>query len=278
MIKYHAFFIIAVILYLASVDGEGIFWSLQARLKVKEAGEYYGLTPFGFAGRGFETIVSGYDQGDQGMPPTRLAGVYIHNNDDGVASAGTVVWTQQAKLVPLDLKGNIDSWSSAYEFGQYIASFNFTILVGSPRFKYQPPTFKTLDAGAVFVFNGTLRDWTQLQRLLPSDIAPNYNFGSYLALHKDRVLVGAANEAKAQGAVYVFERDSTTQIWSQQQKLKPVCIVPDTLACEQYFNNRFGEKVVLNEKTAVISAHNDDEKGEMSGSAYVFRHSTFTGS
>jgi hypothetical protein len=64
-------------------------------------------------GRGFETIISGYDESSVGS-------IFVHNTDDGYASAGSSVWTQNAKLVPND--------QSTYEgFGKWMVAYNQVI-------------------------------------------------------------------------------------------------------------------------------------------------------
>jgi hypothetical protein len=70
-------------------------WSLQARLQVPEAGDSFGNSHFGLVGRGFTTLISGYNKVDPG--------IYIHTTDDGYAYRGRFVWTQQAKLKPMPI-------------------------------------------------------------------------------------------------------------------------------------------------------------------------------
>lgn len=70
------------------------------------------MSPTELVGRGFQTLISGYDDGDSGevssngttIVQPRAPGIYIHTTDTGYAGRGYFVWTQQAKLVAKDAK------------------------------------------------------------------------------------------------------------------------------------------------------------------------------
>lgn len=239
-------------------------WTLQAELRVKEAGDTYGITPVGFSGRGFHTMITGYDLNDPG--------IYVHTNDDGHADRGHIVWTQQAKLKP-------DDGTSTDHFGKWIVSEGHTILVGSA---YEDSVAS--DAGAVYVFNGTLRHWTQVQKLTAADGSAGDNFGTLLSLHNDRVVisspgsVGAAfddslAETSTVGAAYVYERSADGVLWSRTSKL---------YAKDMAAGNYFGEHVGVYDDWVVSTSRNDalthgtDTKCTRSdkcwsGSAYMFK-------
>ena len=68
-------------------------------------------------------------------------------------------------------------------FGKWMVTYNETILVASPS--------AANNRGFVYVFNGTLRHWSQVQKLLPADVGAGGYFGDYMSLHKDRVIIGA---------------------------------------------------------------------------------------
>jgi len=76
----------------------GAYWSFQQSLKLDGDMPFY--ADFGSnamsVGRGFETIISGYDA-------TGLGSVFVHNTDDGYAGRGYSVWTQNAQLVPVQV-------------------------------------------------------------------------------------------------------------------------------------------------------------------------------
>ena len=232
-------------------------WTLQAELRVAEAGVTYGKTPASLEGRGYSTLISGYDRTNPG--------IYIHTNDDGIATAGRQVWSQQAKLIPSD------GGTSTDEFGRWIVNRGHTILVSSPY-----ATVNGLaDAGAIYVFNGTLRHWTQTQKLQAADAFAGDHFGELMSLNNDRVVVSAQGSQGADfhdtfdvptvGAAYVYERQPGGIHWSRQSKL---------FAKDMAIGNFFSEKVGVYDDWIVSTARNDFEPGLHSGSAYMFKQTS----
>ena len=68
------------------------------------------MSPSEIVGRGFQTLISGYDEGSDGVinsngtvvQQQRKPGIYIHTTDMGYSGRGYFVWSQQAKLVARD--------------------------------------------------------------------------------------------------------------------------------------------------------------------------------
>eukprot|EP01031_Cornospumella_fuschlensis_P032749 gene32749-39589_t len=119
-------------------------WSFQQRLLVPEAGETYAVTPPALFGRGFLTLITGFDASSSSP------GVFVHTTDEGYVRNGQYVWSQQAKLVPRDIQPGDG-------FGSYMLATNNTLLISSPAAEFS--------RGVIYVFNGTLRHWSQIQRL-----------------------------------------------------------------------------------------------------------------
>lgn len=135
---------------------------------------------------------------------------------------------------------------------------NQTILIAAPNLD----SSRYKEIGGVYVFNGTLRHWTQMQKLSPRDAIGYDHFGAYMSLSKDRVLIGAAGQDSSTGAAYIYTRNSTQGLfWSRHSKL-----MPRDAGTLQYF----AETLSLYGDAAVIGARNDYESGQHSGSAYVF--------
>ncbi len=104
-------------------------------------------------------------------------------------------------------------------------------------------------------------NWTEIQKILPSDGAASDYFGYSVSLDKDTVLIGAyADDDNGidSGSAYVFIHTGTS--WIQQAKL---------LASDGTADDLFGSSVSLSGDTALIGAV-DDDNGIDSGSAYVF--------
>jgi len=105
-------------------------------------------------------------------------------------------------------------------------------------------------------------NWTEIQKLLPSDGAASDYFGYSVSLDGDTALIGAYyddDNGAQSGSAYVFTRSGTT--WAQQAKL---------LASDGAAIDYFGYSVSLSGDTALIGADGDDDNGVDSGSAYVF--------
>jgi hypothetical protein len=76
-------------------------------------------------------------------------------------------------------------------------------------------------AGSAYIFERLNGVWTQVEKLLPSDVVSNDNFGSAVRIEDDVAIVGAnrqqVNGFTNGGSVYVFGYSSNS--WAQTQKL-----------------------------------------------------------
>ncbi|MEZ4224258.1 MAG: FG-GAP repeat protein [Polyangiaceae bacterium] len=162
-----------------------------------------------------------------------------------------LVGVQQAKFLPVS--------GAAYDwFGYAVAVSGDTALVGAPA-----NDDLDVGAGAAYVFERTGASWSQQAKLLASDGAVSDEFGYSVALSGDTALIGAwldQDQGFATGSAYVFERKGST--WFEQAKL---------VASDQAGKDYFGHAVALSGDTALVGALQDDDKGENSGSAYVFQ-------
>ncbi|GAH13390.1 unnamed protein product, partial [marine sediment metagenome] len=99
--------------------------------------------------------------------------------------------------------------------------------------------------------------------MLPSDGSAGDIFGRSVSIDGDYVVIGANlddDNGKDSGAAYIFKRSGST--WIQEAKL---------LASDGRASDRFGFSVSINGTTAIIGADLNDNKGENSGAAYIFR-------
>ena len=160
-------------------------------------------------------------------------------------------WTQQQKLTASDT-------TSGEQFGRSIAVKGNTTVVGAP--------FSSTGSAYVFTRSGTT--WTEQQKLTASDAASGDQFGRSTAVDGDTAFVGDPHDddsGSTSGSVYVFTRSGTT--WTQQQKLT---------ASAAAGGDQFGISFAVDGDTAIVGAHEDDDGGEGSGSAYVFTRSGTT--
>ena len=102
----------------------------------------------------------------------------------------------------------------------------------------------------------------EVAKLVASDGASDDYFGYSVAVDGDTAVIGAYGDrdyGTNSGSAYVFSRIDGT--WMQQAKLT---------ASDGAAYDYFGISVAVDGDTAVIGAHNDEDNGPSSGSAYVF--------
>jgi len=183
-----------------------------------------------------------------------------NNNEDGKDTGSVYVftrigtsWQQQAKLTA-------DDGAAGDLFGISVALSGDTILVGADLHDAIAP-----NAGAVYVYTRTGNTWSQQAKLTAADGGETDIFGVRVALSGDTALISARRDdddvmGVDAGSAYVFSRSGTT--WHQQEKLT----APDGIA-----DDRFGRSVAVFGDTALVGAMFRDDKGENSGSAYLFK-------
>jgi len=162
------------------------------------------------------------------------------------------VWVQEAKVTASE--GAPDDY-----FGQSVSLSGDTALVGA-----WADDDDGTDSGSAYVFRNVGGVWVQEAKLTASDAMAYDYFGTSVSLSGDTALVGAqwgTDQRLASGSAYVF-RD-VGGAWIQDAKLTAADGAPW---------DEFGYSVSLSGDTALVGAHWDDDHGEQSGSAYVFRH------
>jgi hypothetical protein len=161
-----------------------------------------------------------------------------------------VSWVQRYKVgAPDTIAGD--------RFGSALALDDGWVAVSAPLHRFVGSA-----SGAVYLFefNGTA--WAQRQKFVASDTAGSDQFGSALALENRRLVVGAPlhnSNGPASGAVYIFERATTT--WIERAKL----IGSDTNA-----GDRLGGSISIDGNTILVGAYGDTAAGPATGAAYVF--------
>ena len=182
----------------------------------------------------------------------------FHDNDNGDDSGSAYIfrfngssWVQEAKLLASD--GADDDW-----FGYSVAISGDTAVVGA----YGDDDNGNLSGSAyIFRFNGS--SWVQEAKLLASDGAEGDWFGFSVAISGDTAVVGAYGDddnGDLSGSAYIFRFDGSS--WIQEAKL---------LASDGAMGDYLGLAVAISGDTAAIGAYHDDDNGDDSGSAYIFR-------
>jgi hypothetical protein len=225
----------------------GSHWSQQAKLTAIDtsAGDSFGQS-IGISG---DTLVLGAPHDDEHGKSSGSAYIFTRKGE---------TWRQQAKITAQDgTAGDV--------FGISIAISGDTILVGADLNEE-----KGFNAGAAYVFTRSGGNWTQQAKLTANDGAEGDLFGVRVALEEDTALISARRDDDKimgvdSGSAYIFTRVGAT--WSQQAKLT----APDGAK-----DDRFGRSVALSGDNALIGAMFQDEQGENSGSAYLFKRSGST--
>jgi hypothetical protein len=194
-------------------------------------------------------IVVGAPEDDDMGNQSGSAYVFERNATDGT-------WQQVAKLTAADGDANDN-------FGTTVAIDADTVVVGANEHNHNDIN----NNGAAYVFerDSSTGSWSQTAKLTASDSDAQDEFGTSLALHGNRLLVGVPfddDPDNAGGSVYVFNRNEGTSIWTQTAKLT---------AADASLGNQFGYAVALAGNTALIGAPEEDTNGNASGAAYVFQ-------
>lgn len=180
-------------------------------------------------------------------------------------------------------------------FGYSLALHGNTLVVGAP---YEDSAARAIDgdetdntardAGAVYVFVRTGSQWTRQAYLKAANADPGDQFGKSVAIHGDRLLVGAwledgngpasnddpeNNDASDAGAVYSFVRSGST--WTQTDYLKAANTgAGDGFGGSLAFGQE-GERFVVgapfeDSNSDGIDGNGSDNSAIESGAAYVF--------
>lgn len=181
-----------------------------------------------------------------------VVGAYL-KDDNGLRKPGSAyvfrksssgVWAEEQKLQPGTLVENS-------RFGRSVAVHGSMIVVGAYLDDHAG-----LYSGSAYVFRLENGLWIEEQKLVPNNATADSLFGISVAIHEDRIFVGAPNENNRTGSAFVFSRDHATGQWTQQQKL---------VAFDASPGDKFGASldVDLHGKTVVVGA-------EVAGGAHVF--------
>ncbi|MDP8237809.1 MAG: T9SS type A sorting domain-containing protein [Candidatus Hatepunaea meridiana] len=223
---------------------------------ILSAGNTFGIDEFKItaddaeAGDGFGTSVS-------------INGYYAivgasGDDDDGNVSGSAYIfvregeeWTQQQKLTA-------DDAASRDNFGNSVSiSGNYAVIGASGN------DDDGQGSGSAYIFVRDGEEWVQQQKLAADDAAASDNFGSSVSIDGDYAIVGAClndDDGDRSGSAYIFVRDG--EEWTQHAKLT---------ASDASVLDLFGYSVSISGDYAIAGAAGNDDDGEYSGSAYIFR-------
>jgi len=219
----------------------GDTWSQQAKIIAEDGseGDVFGIS-IAISG---DTILVGADLNEE--MGFNAGAAYVFTRSGGS-------WTQQAKLTANDgAAGDL--------FGVRVALEEDTALISARR---DDDNIMGIDSGSAYIFTRVGNTWDQQVKLNAPDGAKDDRFGRSVALSGDNALIGAMfqdEQGENSGSAYLFKRSGST--WSFNTQLMPK---------DGSKGDVFGWNVAFSNKTALISANRDNDKGENSGSAYIF--------
>ena len=190
-------------------------------------------------------------------------------------------WTQKHKLVPSDRDSNMFFGSNYGLFNIYsggpqtvCVSDSFAI-VGAPTSAFYNNNPTQIGAAYIYKLN-TLGNWIQTQKLQASDPEEKARFGCSVSISGNYAIIGArfasyglthSDSVYSAGAAYIFERNISTGVWEQKQKLLGVRV--DSWAYEG-----FGFAVGISGSYAVVGQTGG---WPQSGAVYFIERNSSTG-
>jgi hypothetical protein len=196
-----------------------------------------------------DTVVVGAPRDDVACGGCGAAYVFERNQ------GGADTWGLRAVLTAGDPAGGD-------EFGWSVAISGDTVVVGARLDTHGGKS----QAGSVYVFKRNqdgADKWGEVENLTADDAAAHDRFGHAVAISGDTFVVGAPVDDGSTGSVYVFERNHDgADGWGQVEKLT---------ADDGAIGDCFGWSVGINDDTVVVGAPYDDDGGNGSGSAYLFK-------
>lgn len=188
----------------------------------------------------------------------------IYGTDSGAAyvfryDAQSQIWVEEDKLIPSD-------GAPQDVFGSRVAIQGDVAVVTA---------IEDDDHGGgsgsayVFRYDPETLTWVQEDKLTADDGGAGDNFGYYVAISANIVVIGSWHDDEEgltdSGSAYVFRYEGGN--WVQEAKLIP----SDAGAGDQ-----FGTQLAVSGHCAVIGSQRDDDAGAESGSAYVFSYDAST--
>jgi hypothetical protein len=164
-------------------------------------------------------------------------------NDSQVASTAGAVY-----IYDRDSSGNWNETKIVASDGTSVDRFGTALSLDGDRLIIGSEDDENgIRSGSAYVFENIAGVWTEVVKLLPSDIVADDYFGRSVSLEGDVAIVGAERQlvnGDAAGVVYVFEYSSNA--WSQTHKLS---------ATNSYNNLAFGLDVDLQGSRMLIGSN-----------------------
>jgi hypothetical protein len=222
---------------------------IESKKLLSSDGAAYDIFGYNVSISGDTAIVGAYSDADDGAGS---GSAYIFSRDQG----GADNWGQVKKLTASDGAG-LDL------FGWGVSINGDTAIVGASR-----NDDNGVDSGSAYIFSrdqGGADNWGQVKKLTAGDGAADDRFGLNVSISGDTAIVSAIRDddnGSDSGSAYIFSRDQGgVDNWGQIKKLT---------AGDGAEDDQFGTGVSISGDTAIVGAYWDNDKGDFSGSAYIF--------
>jgi hypothetical protein len=239
-------------------------WGEVAKLTASDAQAYdcFGCT---VAISGDTVIVGAFAKaGGSGGALTMAGAAYVFQRDQG----GADMWGEVAKLT-----ASVPQDSGA--FGVSVSIAGDTAIIGA-LFTNGGPADSVSQAGAAYVYQwdtGGTGSWTEVKKLTASDAQTGDQFGRFVTVSGDTVVVAAPFEnggpgdpVSEAGAAYVFQRNAGgVDSWGEVKKLT---------ASDIQGGDQFGDVSLDGDTLAIGTGREDGGPGSpinRAGAVYVFR-------
>jgi len=173
-----------------------------------------------------------------GAPNTFRGSLYVYSRNRGLPDG----WESVGEI-----RGHDD------DLGECVFLSDQTVIVAAPTYN-DPGSFTK--CGAAFIYDLSL---IQESRITPRICHASDYFGFSVSVHGKWAIIGAYGDSSKTGAAYILEKSGST--WIQKKKIENL---------DGRTNDYFGISVAIHGDTAVIGSPNDDDKGDASGSAFIF--------
>jgi hypothetical protein len=177
----------------------------------------------------------GFGFGDSGA-------VYAFERTNGL-------WNEQDKLI-----GDDSAADDAFGFSMDVEGD--MAIIGAPQDRTGGLFF-----GSAYVFERDGTDWTQTDKLIPSDVVNGNGIGVSVSMWRNFATIGNANDAElgaAAGSVYLYQRIG--KHWKQQDEF---------FAADGMSGDNLGFSASISDGAIVVGAAENDELADNAGSAYV---------
>lgn len=169
-----------------------------------------------------------------------------------------------AELIPADIEYGA-------RFGSSLALDGDTLVVGAMKDN------EKIGSAYVYKYNVGRNDWQQIAKLEPDDATSDSqgNFGQSVAIAQGTVIVGApfdgTNGRRRNGSVFVYF-ESTSGLYVPVQKIVPFDLLEgDNFGFSIAVSNSVNPLTNIKEMHIAIGARFDDDRGQDSGSVYMYR-------